>query len=128
MQIKNDRNLNIANGDCGVILDVDMENNNLIIQMDDKQIIHYPEDSIENLRLAYAITIHKSQGSEYDTIITAYGTGDYIMLQRNLLYTAVTRAKNKIVMIADPKAIYRAVTNIQPIVRRTRLKERLLEK
>jgi exodeoxyribonuclease V alpha subunit len=84
-------------------------------------------DSLQSsdLVIAYAITVHKSQGSEYMTVISAYGTSDYVMLQRNLLYTAVTRAKNKMILIADPAAIYRAVNNIEPIIRNTSINEKI---
>ena len=87
--------------------------------------VRYDENDATDLVIAYAITVHKSQGSEYPVVISAYGQGDYMMLQRNLLYTAITRCKNKFLLVCDKRAIYRAVNNIQPIIRNTSLIEKL---
>jgi exodeoxyribonuclease V alpha subunit len=126
MQIRNNSTLKVANGDCGIIVDIDEQNSHATILMDSGEKIDYSSCAAEDLVLAYAITVHKSQGSEYNTVISAYGKSDYIMLQRNLLYTAVTRAKSKMIMICDNTAIRIAVNNIKPIVRNTSLKERIL--
>lgn len=123
MQIKNNQKLEVANGDCGIVTRVTADY--MEVMMDVGGIKQYDTETSDELVIAYAITVHKSQGSEYMVVISAYGSSDYMMLQRNLLYTAVTRAKKKMIMIADNKSIWRAVNNIQPIVRNTSLIERI---
>ena len=125
MQTSNDPELEVANGDCGIVCAIDTENATMDVIMDVGGRKTYDNLQSSNLVIAYAITVHKSQGSEYMTVISAYGTSDYVMLQRNLLYTAVTRAKNKMILIADPAAIYRAVNNIEPIIRNTSINEKI---
>ncbi|MCR5480473.1 MAG: ATP-dependent RecD-like DNA helicase [Ruminococcus sp.] len=125
MQTKNNPNLKVANGDCGIVVDFDDEDGVMIVHMDEGFDVRYDENDATDLVIAYAITVHKSQGSEYPVVISAYGQGDYMMLQRNLLYTAITRCKNKFLLVCDKRAIYRAVNNIQPIIRNTSLIEKL---
>ena len=127
MVTANNNALHIANGDCGVVTEIDNETAKITLMMDaDDRIISLSDLSAEALVLAYAITVHKSQGSEYKRVISAYGMNDYIMLQRNLLYTAVTRAKERCVLITDSRAIYVAVSNIKPCIRNTALAEKIL--
>lgn len=125
MQIKNNSKLGVANGDCGIVTKIDLFNKKMEVRMDVGGIVEYDSDTVNELVIAYAITVHKSQGSEYMTVISAYGSSDYMMLQRNLLYTAVTRAKKKMIIVADSRSIYKAVNNIQPIIRNTALIERI---
>ncbi|WP_024859199.1 SF1B family DNA helicase RecD2 [Ruminococcus albus] len=125
MQTSNDSELGVANGDCGIVYAIDNDNASMDVMMDVGGRKTYNKLQSTNLTIAYAITVHKSQGSEYMTVISAYGNADYVMLQRNLLYTAVTRAKNKMILIADPQALYRAVNNIEPIIRNTSINEKI---
>ena len=90
-------------------------------------LIEFNYNDLDSLQLAYAMTVHKSQGSEYEYVILFLNSQHYIMLQRNLLYTAITRAKNKLFIIGDQNAINRAVYNINSNKRLTFLKERLLD-
>ena len=92
----------------------------------ESDLIEFNYNDLDSLQLAYAMTVHKSQGSEYEYVILFLNSQHYIMLQRNLLYTAVTRAKNKLFIIGDQNAINRAVYNINSNKRLTFLKERLL--
>ncbi|MGB9812472.1 MAG: ATP-dependent RecD-like DNA helicase [Thermovenabulum sp.] len=138
IQNSNNYRIGIFNGDTGVIKDIiiarrdkDQEYNIkdviIIAEFDgeDKEIIG---EEIKQISLAYSITVHKSQGSEYDTIILVLKTGHYVMLNRNLLYTAVTRAKKKVIIMGDKKAIALALHTTDNIKRNTGLKEILSNK
>lgn len=93
MQTVNDRDLGISNGDCGTVTGI--EDGCLVVEFDDGKTVEFTVKSAESLVLAYAITIHKSQGSEYECVITCFTNEHYVMLQRNLIYTAFSRAKRK---------------------------------
>ena len=89
--------------------------------------MQYEGQAIDEITLAYAITVHKSQGSEYHTVIMALVNSHAIMLQRNLLYTAVTRAKRKVILVGTKRALQLAVQNVRESRRFTLLTERLKE-
>lgn len=126
MQIKNDYNKAVYNGDIGIITYIDKFNNTLTVDFDElRSNIKYEYSELENLVLAYAITIHKSQGCEYKKIIIPIMMSQYIMLQRNLLYTGVTRAKESLTLVGEEKAIYCAVINNKISQRNTKLDQRL---
>ena len=125
MQIRNNYNKSIFNGDIGRITNIDRENNKLTVTFDESRNVEYEYIDLEDLVLAYAVTIHKSQGSEYDTVIMPIMKAHFIMLQRNLLYTAVTRAKKKLIMIGESQAVYIAVKNNKIAHRNTKLVQRL---
>lgn len=110
------------NGDVGLILDVNDYGLNILI---DSQVIHIDESQLDDVSLAYATTIHKSQGSEYDIAICVMPSEPAIMLQRNLLYTAITRAKQKVVLIAAPGAIEKAIFTRNVSKRKSKLMARL---
>ena len=118
-------NKSIFNGDIGRITNIDRENNKLTVTFDESRNVEYEYIDLEDLVLAYAITIHKSQGSEYHTVIMPLMKAHFIMLQRNLLYTAVTRAKKKLIMIGESQAVYIAVKNNKIAQRNTKLVQRL---
>ena len=107
MQRRNDYDKGIYNGDTGEVWAVDK--NKLFVHFDSKEVIYEGEER-NNVQLAYASTVHKCQGSEYDTIILILLPTQDIMLRRNLLYTGVTRAKKKTILITTEDAIYRAVS------------------
>lgn len=124
MHVKNNYQKEVFNGDTGVITAVDTANQEVTVDFDGRM-VSYAAEEIEELGLGYAITVHKSQGSEYPAIIMPLTTKHYIMLQRHLVYTAVTRAKRIVVMVGTRKALSIALKNDRPQHRLTSLSERL---
>ncbi|MEE2830330.1 MAG: ATP-dependent RecD-like DNA helicase [Myxococcota bacterium] len=125
MQIQNDYDKDVFNGDAGWVLGLGTEGKGLRVRFDDGREIEYPPEDLPQLRLAYAITIHKSQGSEYPAVVVPILTQHYRMLQRNLLYTAITRGKEVVVLVGSRKAIDLAVANVRVAERWTGLAARL---
>lgn len=124
MQIKNDYDKEVFNGDIGTITDVNIEDQQLTITFDGRDVL-YERSDLNEVVLAYATTIHKSQGSEYPIVVLPFMMTHFVMLQRNLLYTAVTRAKKVLVLVGERKAIGYAIRNQKPNERNTRLDARL---
>ena len=124
MQIRNNYDKEVFNGDIGVIENVDLEERNLTVNFDGRQ-VEYDVSELDELVLAYATTIHKSQGSEYPIVVIPMLMNHYIMLQRNLIYTGITRAKKILVIVGTRKALSYAVRNVTVTKRNTMLKERL---
>ena len=124
MQIRNDYDKEVFNGDIGTITDVNLEDRELTVRFDDREIT-YDVSELDELTLAYATTIHKAQGSEYPIVVMPITMSHYVMLQRNLLYTGVTRAKKILVLVGEKKAIACAIRNETTSVRNTRLAQRL---
>ena len=89
------------------------------------RVVLYSFDDLDNLGLAYAITVHKSQGSEYPAVVLPLAAQHYLLLQRNVLYTAITRGKRLVIIVGDPKALSMALRNTDVTRRNTRLAERL---
>ena len=110
MQVRNDYDKEVWNGDSGVIERIDTEAETMTIRFDDRS-VEYGLDELDTLSLAYAATVHKSQGSEYAAVVIPVHTQHYVMLQRNLLYTAVTRGKRLVVLVGTRKALALAVRN-----------------
>lgn len=125
MQTENDYVLNIFNGDCGVVIDIDTDENALVVEMDIGDIVTIPKNKVASLTLAYALTVHKSQGSEYKGVVVAINREHSFMLQRNLLYTAVTRAKAKVVLVGEPQAVNIATHKLPSVERMRKLKFRI---
>jgi exodeoxyribonuclease V alpha subunit len=111
MQIENDYEREVYNGDIGGISDVDPDAGELTTTFDGRSVV-YGFSELDTLVPAYAATIHKSQGSEYPAVVIPVMTQHYPMLQRNLLYTGVTRGKQLVVLVGQRKAIAIAVRNI----------------
>ncbi|NUM53784.1 MAG: ATP-dependent RecD-like DNA helicase [Candidatus Hydrogenedentes bacterium] len=124
MQTRNNYELDVYNGDIGVIKQVSEEMKEVVVELDDRQAL-YSFDNLDELTLAYASTVHKAQGSEYAAVVLPMLTEHYMMLQRNVLYTALTRASRIVVIVGDRKAIGRAVRNVRSTRRNTRLCDRL---
>lgn len=124
MQIKNNYDKEVFNGDIGIIENVNLEEHTLAVNFDGRY-IEYEAESLDELVLAYAVTIHKSQGSEYPVVVMPVLMEHYIMLQRNLIYTGITRAKKIIVLVGTKKALAYSVKNLKVTERNTLLKERL---
>ena len=111
-------------GDIGTITKVDMEERELTVLFDEREVI-YDVTELDELTLAYAVTIHKSQGSEYPIVVMPFTMSHFVMLQRNLLYTGVTRAKKILVLVGEKKAVYYAIKNETTTGRNTMLARRL---
>ena len=126
MQIRNDYDKEVFNGDIGTVTRVDMEERELTVDFDGRNVV-YDVTELEELALAYAVTIHKAQGSEYPIVVMPFTMSHFVMLQRNLLYTGVTRAKKILVLIGEKKAVYYAIKNEKTTERNTKLAERLRE-
>lgn len=124
MQTKNDHEHEVYNGDLGVVVRVDPSEEKLTVRFDDRE-VDYEDSDVDLLTLAYATSIHKSQGSEYPAVVVPLLTTHFVMLSRNLLYTAVTRARRLCVLVADPRALRLALAETRREERLTRLAERL---
>lgn len=125
MHIRNNYQKNVFNGDIGFIQDIN--NEKLTVDYFD-HIVTYEKNELNELTLSYASSVHKSQGSEYKVVIIPLSTSHYIMLQRNLLYTAITRAKQKVIIIGSKKALMTAIQSNRTQKRYTLLAERLAHK
>ncbi len=125
MQIRNDYDRQVFNGDMGRITALDLEEHTLTVNFDGA-LVGYEFTELDELVHAYAVSIHKSQGSEFPVVVIPILTQHYMMLQRNLLYTGVTRAEKLVVLVGNPRAIAIAVHNDKIAQRNTRLTERLL--
>jgi len=126
MQVRNNYEKEVFNGDIGIVHDIDRRNYRLFVDYDGR-IIKYEREEMNEITLAYAISVHKSQGSEYQAVVMPLMTQHFIMLQRNLFYTALTRAKKLCVIVGTYKALHIAIKNDRPIKRNCLLKEKLIE-
>ncbi len=124
MQVENDYDKEVYNGDLGIVRSIDPETSEMVIEFDGRPVT-YGFGELDELVLAYATTIHKSQGSEYPAVVIPFTTQHYPMLQRNLLYTAVTRGKRLVVIVGQKKAIAIAIKGKQTRRRWSKLKEHL---
>jgi exodeoxyribonuclease V alpha subunit len=124
MVIKNNYQLEVFNGDIGIVSQV--EKGKLLIDFGDREVI-FPFELLDNLQLAYASTIHKAQGSEFRLVIMGLCGQHYMMLQRNLIYTGMTRAKEKLILVGDSRSVAMAIKNNRIEERLSRLKERVQE-
>ncbi len=127
MQIRNNYDKDVFNGDIGRIASINREDQEVMVDYEGKAVA-YDFSELDELILAYAISVHKSQGSEYPVVIMPLLTQHYMLLQRNLLYTAVTRGKKLVILIGTKKAVGIAIRNNKPSERYTKLKERLTGK
>jgi exodeoxyribonuclease V alpha subunit len=115
----------VFNGTLGVITGLDPEEQRLTVRTDEDELVPYEFGELDELVHAYAVTIHRSQGSEYPAVVVPLTTSAWMMLQRNLLYTAVTRAKRLVVLVGSPRALGQAVRTVGAGRRRTALDHRL---
>lgn len=131
MQIRNNYQKEVFNGDMGCISQINQDDGELIVcypEVGGAREVIYDQGELDELSLSYAVSVHKSQGSEYPVVILPVVTQHYILLQRNLLYTAITRAKELVILIGTKKALAIAVRNNKVEARYTRLAARLAEK
>ena len=124
MQLKNNYDKEVFNGDIGRIVQVDLTERTLIVSFDDRQ-VEYDASELDELVHAYATTIHKAQGSEYPIVVMPILMNHFVMLQRNLIYTGITRAKKILVIVGTKKALAYGVNHVTVTKRNTMLRERL---
>ena len=124
MQIRNNYDKDVFNGDIGRITAIEWEDKEVMIHFDGREVV-YEFSDLDEIVPAYAVSVHKSQGSEYAAVIIPVVTQHYILLQRNLIYTAITRGKNLVVIVGSRKAMAIAVSNNKTQKRFTRLRYRL---
>jgi exodeoxyribonuclease V alpha subunit len=124
-QMRNNYDKQVFNGSVGVVTTISLEDQRLKVQMDEGEEIAYDFDELDELTHAYAISIHRSQGSEYPCVVIPLTTTAWQMLQRNLLYTAVTRARRLVVLVGSRRALWKAVQTVGAGRRNTALAERL---
>jgi exodeoxyribonuclease V alpha subunit len=124
MQLRNDYEKNVYNGDVGRVVRIEPDEVGMTVRFDERDIAFEASD-LDDLVLAYACTVHKSQGSEYPAVVIPLLTTHFIMLSKNLLYTAVTRGKRLVVLVCDPRALDIALSGRRREDRRTRLTDRL---
>lgn len=127
MQIKNNYQRGVYNGDVGLLIDINRFTETLTVRFDEEREVEYGFADVEELELAYAVTIHKSQGSEYPAVVIPVFSGPRMLRTRNLIYTAVTRAKKCVVLIGEPSYFYEMVGNTKELGRYTGLAARLRE-
>ena len=106
-----ERGTGIFNGDTGIIREINEYTEKMTVEFDEHRYVEYPFGSLDELELAYAVTIHKSQGSEYPAVVIPLLAGPRMLMNRNLLYTAVTRAKNCVTLVGDPEVFYQMIDN-----------------
>jgi exodeoxyribonuclease V alpha subunit len=127
MQIRNNYDKEVFNGDIGRIVRIDREEQEIMVNYDGRAVPYdYPD--LDEIVLAYAVSVHKSQGSEYPVVVIPILTQHYMLLQRNLLYTGITRGKKMVVLVGTKKAIAIAIKNNKPQKRYTLLKDRLIKR
>jgi len=126
MQTQNNYDKDVYNGDMGLIVGLDREEQTVWVDMTGRK-IEYHFNELDELMLSYAVTVHKSQGSEYPCVLIPLHTQHFMMLQKNLLYTAVTRGKRLVILIGPAKAIHMALNNADSHHRVTSLKQRLID-
>ena len=124
MQIRNNYDKDVFNGDLGQIIHLDLVDQEFVVEMDGRDVL-YDFTDLDELIPAYAITVHKSQGNEYPAVIVPLLTQHYILLQRNLLYTAITRGKKLVILIGSKKALGIAGRNNKTATRYSCLQDRL---
>jgi exodeoxyribonuclease V alpha subunit len=126
MQLRNNYEKGVFNGDVGRIASIDREEGGIKVDFYDK-LVEYESDELDEINLAYATSVHKSQGSEYPVVVIPLHTSHYLLLHRSILYTAVTRGKKLVVLVGSRKALAMAIRNIRLERRNTGLKEKLIE-
>jgi exodeoxyribonuclease V alpha subunit len=122
MQLRNNYDKGVFNGDIGYILDVDVAERAVTVDFDGR-VISYKSGELDEITLAYAFTIHKSQGSEFPVVVMPFTTSAFVMLKRNLLYTGITRAKKLMVVMGNTRATQMALENSQVDERYSKLRD-----
>ena len=123
-----DKGLGVFNGDMGILKEINEYSNTLKVEYDEGRIVEYPFKNMDELELAYAITIHKSQGSEYPAVVIPLLSGPRMLMNRNLLYTAVTRARKCVTLVGDENTFYQMIDNTTQQKRYSGLRDRIEER
>jgi exodeoxyribonuclease V alpha subunit len=126
MQLRNHYDKGVFNGDLGRIASIDREEGSIKVEFYDK-LVQYESDELDEINLAYATSVHKSQGSEYPIVVIPLHTSHYLLLHRSILYTAVTRGKKLVVLVGSRKALAMAIRNVRLERRNTGLKQKLID-
>ena len=126
MQVRNDYEKEVFNGDIGLVVHIDKSSFRILVDFDGRTVA-YEKDGLNDIVPAYAVSVHKAQGSEYQAVVMPLLTQHYILLQRNLFYTALTRAKKLSVIVGSYKALHIAIKNDKPVRRNGRLMEKLIQ-
>lgn len=126
MQLRNNYDKGIFNGDLGRIVSINRDEGTVKVDFFDK-LVEYEADELDEISLAYATSVHKSQGSEYPAVVIPLHTSHYMMLHRSILYTAVTRGKKLVVLVGSRRAVAMAIRNLRVEKRNTGLREKLIE-
>ena len=128
IQLVNRADKNIMNGDIGYVMHLQYKNSKPVglTVMFDIGTVEYTTDELEDLALAYSVSVHKAQGSEFDIVIMPISTMHYVMLKRKLIYTGITRAKKSLILIGDVKALQMGISRIE-INRKTILKDKIID-
>ena len=122
-----EKGIGIFNGDMGIIREINLHTERVTVEFDEQRMVEYPYTGLEELELAYAVTIHKSQGSEYPAVVIPLLSGPRMLMNRNLLYTAVTRARKCVTLVGDDTVFNQMIDNIVEQKRYTALAERICE-
>ena len=122
-----DSGVGVFNGDLGIVKEINSFAETMTVVFDENKEVEYSFKMLEELELAYAITIHKSQGSEYPAVLLPILSGPQMLFNRNLLYTAVTRAKKCVTIVGDEKVFYDMINNENEKIRYSGLKDRIIE-
>lgn len=122
-----EKGVGIFNGDMGVVREINLHTERVTVEFDEQRMVEYPYSGLEELELAYAVTIHKSQGSEYPAVVIPLLTGPRMLMNRNLLYTAVTRARKCVTVVGDPVTFEQMIDNTVEQKRYTTLAQRIRE-
>lgn len=117
----------VFNGDCGIITEIDHFNKEITVRFEDEKFVTYPQGNLDELELAYAITIHKSQGSEYPAVVLPLLMGPRPLMNRNILYTAVTRGKKCVTIVGSRETVREMIHNKSEQMRYSSLRERIME-
>ncbi len=117
----------VFNGDCGIIKEINLFSERLLVEFDDNRLVDYPFTQLDELELAYAVTTHKSQGSEYPAVVLPILDGPKLLFNRNLLYTAVTRAKNCVTIVGSDVMLQSMIDNKSEQSRFSSLCQRIME-
>ena len=117
----------VFNGDCGIIREINLFAELVTVEFDEGRMVEYLFSGLDELVLAYAITIHKSQGSEYPAVVIPLLTGPRLLFNRNVLYTAVTRAKKCVTIVGSPDTVQMMISNVMEMKRYSGLKRAIQE-
>ncbi|MDC0259400.1 ATP-binding domain-containing protein, partial [Verrucomicrobiales bacterium] len=125
IQTRNNYDHEVFNGDIGVVDDITTDPTRVVVKYDANREVEYEPGELDELQLAYAITIHKSQGSEFPAVVIPVSTQQFVLLQKNLIYTGLTRGKKLVIIVGEKRALAMAVNNVESAARWSGLKWRL---